>query len=130
MIDFIKKLFNKPEHEISPSVDESTNIRFILKIKDLDVGYLTIEDDLWTFRYSEAFRSQTTYSRLVGFSDLYKEYQSDVLWPFFKIRIPGLKQPMIREIIESEKINENDEAGLLKRFGRRNTSNPYVLETI
>jgi len=42
--------------------------------------------------------------------------------------IPGLKQPKIQEILEEENIDKNDEVALLYRFGRRTTSNPYILE--
>jgi hypothetical protein len=72
---------------------------FIVKIDDLVVGYLTRKNNLWQFNYSEDFKNQKEYYRLVGFSDLNKLYQSEVLWPFFKIRIPGLKQPMIQEVL-------------------------------
>ena len=59
-----------------------------------------------------------------------KTYKNEVLWPFFKIRIPGLKQPLVQEIISTENINANDEASLLKKFGEKNTSNPYILKTV
>lgn len=132
MMDFLKKLFNKPEDEPIGS-SSSTDVRFVLKIDDaalgsLEIGTLDFKDGLWIFQYSEAFRNQSKYSRLVGFSDLSRVYRSDVLWPFFKIRIPGLKQPMVQEVIKAENINQNDEASLLKRFGRKNISNPYLLE--
>ena len=101
---------------------------FILKIEDLIIGTLSLKDGLWIFRYSDAFREQDRYRRLIGFSDMEKVYKSDTLWPFFKLRIPGLKQPLIKEILESEDIDVTDEVGLLKRFGKLNVSNPYVLE--
>ncbi|MCB9283015.1 MAG: hypothetical protein H6563_02990 [Lewinellaceae bacterium] len=131
MMEFLKKLFNKSEDDFSGS--ESQNVRFILKIDDLELGILEIgilefKDGLWIFQYSEAFKNQSKYSKVIGFSDLSKVYKSDVLWPFFKIRIPGLKQPMVQEVLKAENINQNDEASLLKRFGRKNISNPYLLE--
>lgn len=132
MIDFLKKLFNKPEDELTGS-SSSTNVRFSLKIDDpelgaLEIGTLEFKDGLWIFQYSEAFRNQNKYSRLIGFSDLSKVYRSEVLWPFFKIRIPGLKQPMVQEVLKAENISQSDEASLLRRFGRKNISNPYLLE--
>ena len=130
MIEYLRrKLFNKPEEDNSHDSKLAKSIRFTLKIGKLEIGYLTIENAMWTFRYSTDFKEQEKYSRLVGFSNLNKVYKSEVLWPFFKIRIPGLKQPLIQEILESENIDKNDEASLLKRFGRNNISNPYVLES-
>jgi len=131
MIEFIKNLFSKPD-------DESTNFQnsdatFVLKIDDKEVGEIVIgtlefSNNFWIFKYSEAFKQQQKYRRLVGFSDLDKIYKREVLWPFFKIRIPGLKQPLVQKILEEEAINKSDEVSLLKRFGRRSISNPYLLE--
>jgi hypothetical protein len=70
------------------------------------------------------------YAALTGFSDLHKVYKSQDLWPFFFIRIPWLKQLMIREIIKSEKIDGSNEAVLLRRFGSKSMSNPYILEPV
>ncbi|MGB5941586.1 MAG: HipA N-terminal domain-containing protein [Leeuwenhoekiella sp.] len=129
MKEFFRTFFNKSQSKTvstSPQVDA----KFVVKIDDLDIGYLNRKNNLWQFQYSEKFKNQTRYHRLVGFSDLNKVYQSDILWPFFKIRIPGLKQPQIKEIIEKDNIDENDEALLLRRFGRRAISNRYLLESI
>ena len=59
--------------------------------------------------------------------DLDKVYKKETLWPFFLVRIPGLKQPAIKEIIEKENIDSQNEAALLKRFGKHSISNPYEL---
>ena len=130
--NYISKMENNKTLRSSSS---STNARFSLKIDDPELGALEIatleyQDGLWIFQYSEAFRNQSKYSRLIGFSDLSKVYRSDVLWPFFKIRIPGLKQPMVQEVLEAENISKSDEVSLLRRFGRRNISNPYLLEPV
>ncbi|MGF1560443.1 MAG: hypothetical protein ACFCUL_15255 [Flavobacteriaceae bacterium] len=131
MKEFFRSFFNKSSEEKvvvtdSPKVDA----KFVIKIDDLIIGTLNRKNNFWQFQYSDDFKNQQEYYRLVGFSDLNKVYQSEVLWPFFKIRIPGLKQPMIQEIIELDKLDVSDEAILLKRFGRRSISNPYILESI
>lgn len=127
MKEFIKKIFRKDnEHPISFEFDGV--IKFNLKINDLIIGFLKIENKKWTFKYSDEFKNQDNYRRLAGFSDLNKIYESNELWPFFKIRIPGLKQPMIKEILEKENLTGSNEAILLKRFGRKSMSNPYILE--
>jgi len=50
-----------------------------------------------------------------------------LLWPFFGIRIPGLKQPAIQEILRNENIETDNDVELLKRFGQKTISNPYEL---
>lgn len=128
MTNFIKRLFSK--HDDFLSQNSNSNISFILSIGNLKIGYLTYENDEWIFKYSKDFKVQQKYKRITGFSDLNKTYRKDVLWPFFKIRIPGLKQPMIKEIIDAENIDVSDEALLLKRFGKKIRSNPYILEYV
>ena len=133
MLDFnlIKSFFKKgKDQNLKPIEFEfDGEIKFTLKIKNLKIGQLSIEKGLWVFVYSEEFKKQEKYDRLTGFSDLNKKYQAKMLWPFFKIRIPGLKQPMIRDIIEAENLDESNEAVLLKRFGKLTMSNPYILES-
>ena len=128
MKEYFRNFFNKSDNKKKVSIEFDGVIKFTLKIEDLIIGNLELKEKHWVFYYSEDFKTQNVYRRLAGFSDLEKTYESQVLWPFFKIRIPGLKQPMIREIIESEKLNKDDEASLLRRFGRVTMSNPYVLE--
>ena len=128
MKKYLKSFFNKSGGNEKVSFEFEGVIKFTLKINKLDIGHLYIEDSLWKFSYSNEFKEQKKYRKLAGFSDLNKTYESKILWPFFKIRIPGLKQPMILEIIEKEKLDKDNEALLLKRFGRRTVSNPYILE--
>jgi len=132
MLNLLKRLIYKGDTEsLKPVEFEFTcEIRFTLKIKNLIIGYLSVENELWNFRYSDEFKKQSKYARLTGFSDLEKIYKTDVLWPFFKIRIPGLKQPMIMDIIESENLDAKNEAVLLKRFGKKTMSNPYILDSV
>lgn len=130
MLNLFKKLITKEDNtNLDPVEFEfAGEIRFTLKIKDLIIGYLSVEEGLWNFKYSDEFKDQTKYARLTGFSDLNKIYKAKVLWPFFKIRIPGLKQPMIKDIIASEKLDAQNEAVLLRRFGKKSMANPYILE--
>jgi hypothetical protein len=129
VIALFRKILNKgTETEDVSAVKADGDNRFVLKIKDLVIGHLWTEDGQWVYEYSEDFRNQDYYARLTGFSKLDKTYRSKYLWPFFQIRIPGLKQPMIKEIIRDENLDASNEAVLLRRFGRLSMSNPYVLE--
>lgn len=123
----IKKLFSKNGEDdiISLPVDEIA--KFALKVDGMDLGKLSCKDGVWEFNYEEAFKHNEEYNRIVGFPDLNKSYHSHTLWPFFRVRIPGLNQPLIKEIITNEHINPTNEVELLKRFGKKTISNPYVL---
>ena len=46
---------------------------------------------------------------------------------FFPDSHSGLKQPAIKEIIEKENLDTENEAALLKRFGKHSIANPYEL---
>ena len=130
MLDYFKKWFNKSGEDEIHNNSNPENIGFVLFIDDMVVGFLDLKNNEWQFYYSEEFKSQDVYHRLVGFRDVNKKYTSDVLWPFFKLRIPGLGQPMIREIIERENINPESELELLVRFGERASANPYILKVV
>lgn len=119
-----------PDHQPAQlDVTTEANI-FLLRIGDVVIGHLSTEENRWKFEYSDEFRSSDRYSRIIGFSDLNKTYYSDELWPFFRLRIPGLKQPLVREIMERERIDSSNEVALLKRFGLKSISNPYMLEPV
>ncbi len=130
MKNYINRFFSKPENEDSGISFASSGAKFELKISNLVIGILFSENNKWYFEYSDEFKAQSQYYRIVGFSDLNRKYENDTLWPFFKVRIPGLKQPMVQEIIEKEEIDSKDESSLLKRFGKRIATNPYILESV
>lgn len=119
------KLFSKGDepHDFAPI---EQNGKMTLKLNDLIIGYLTCSNEEWTFKYSDEFQNQNEFHSIVGFPKLDQVYKSKKLWPFFQIRIPGLKQPAIIETIKKENIKYN-EFELLKRFGRKSVSNPYEL---
>ena len=116
------------DYEMQVQLPKDEEAKFILMVDDLRIGTLFCEKGEWFFKYTEEFKQHSDeYNRIVGFSDLNKIYKSDTLWPFFQIRIPGLKQPAVQEILEKEKIDKDNEVALLKRFGQKSISNPYEL---
>lgn len=132
MVQKIMNWFSKddgePQWQVELPKDETA--KFILKVDNIQVGILQCDNGSWLFKYSDEFKSQAKiYNLIVGFPDLDKIYTSDTLWPFFRIRIPGLKQPAIKEIISKEKIDKSNEVELLKRFGKKTISNSYELES-
>jgi HipA-like protein len=128
MINIIKKWFSKGEEDYGLHVPQDEEATFILKVDKIKVGTLRCEKGEWIFSYDNEFKANSDeYTHIVGFPNLEKEYRSETLWPFFRIRIPGLKQPAIQEVLQKENIEKDNEVALLKRFGRKTISNPYLL---
>lgn len=128
----IKKIFNwfsKGEEEVTLNLPKNEKAVFTLKIDNVEVGKLRCDNGLWEFVYSDEFKNEyyQDYKRIAGFPNLDRVYKRETLWPFFLVRIPGLKQPAIKEIIEKEKIDAENEVELLKRFGQKSIANPYEL---
>ena len=128
MLEKIKAWFSRNDDDLAMYLPENETITFILKIDDLDIGILAGQNGKWEFKYTDEFKQNSEYSRIIGFPDIYKKYTNTTLWPFFRIRIPGLKQPAVQEILEKEKIDKKNEVELLKRFGHKTIANPYILE--
>jgi HipA-like protein len=134
MIKYFKSLFSKsevPSSDIEVHLPKDENATFELRVDKLVIGILHCENGEWEFKYTDAFKQhRNEYNHIAGFSNLDKVYHNDTLWPFFQTRIPGLKQPAVKEILKKEHINESNELELLKRFGQKTISNPYELELV
>jgi HipA-like protein len=115
--------------KISKNVQAPPGVRatFQLKYDDLLVGTLSVQDGIWRFEYSDAFRGSDL-RPIVEFPDVDKVYEREDLWQFFAVRIPSSEQPEVEEIIRQEHIDEDDAVSLLKRFGKRTIANPFHLE--
>lgn len=101
---------------------------FVLRYRNVDIGWLSLKDGEWTFRYADAFsRFPKSLRTITEFPDISKTYHSSDLWPFFAVRIPSLRQASVKKILESEQIDATDKARLLARFGRRAVSSPFEL---
>ena len=129
MLSKIKSWFSKGEEDMATYLPSDENATFVLKISDIDVGILHCENGVWEFSYTDEFKNlhNKEYKNIAAFPQLEKTYKKETLWPFFRIRIPGLKQPSIKKIIEEENIDTSSEVALLKRFGQHTISNPYEL---
>jgi HipA-like protein len=133
MVNYLKRFFSKQgeENEIEIRLPKKENATFELKIDRVVVGTLHCENGEWEFKYTDQFKSlRNKYNHIAGFSNLDKVYHNETLWPFFQTRIPGLKQPAVKEILKKENINETNELELLKRFGHKTISNPYELDLV
>ena len=114
--------------EVQVQLPQDETAKFILLVDNIRIGTLYCEKGEWYYKYTDDFKKHSDeYNRIVGFPDLNTTYKSETLWPFFQVRIPGLKQPAIQEILKKEKIDMGNEVALLKRFGHKTITNPYEL---
>ena len=108
----------------------NTQVAFYLTYKNLEIGLLIFNKDNWTFQYSNNFILQNTIKPIIDFPNIHKIYQSATLFPFFDFRIPSLKRPEIQDIIKKEKIDAANKVEMLKYFGKKTITNPYILTAI
>ena len=132
MIENLKKILSREggREYVQPSKEEKAD--FLLRVREhtghtLDVGHLSLREGTWHFEYTDVFRRKTDIRPIVNFPHLDKHYESDTLWPFFVIRIPGLKQPAVQREIKEQELDERNEAQLLKHFGKTSIANPFIL---
>ena len=109
-------------------LSEEVTHDFTLHYKSHHIGTLTFHNGNWSFSYSEYFKDKKPIQLIHDFSDVDKVYQFRYLHPFFSMRIPSLKQPKVKRIVETEKIDVHNEVDLLKRFGRITIANPFILQ--
>ncbi len=133
MLNKLKKIFHKKFNETKEQTEKTVKIIevFQLKFEEITIGELKFENGEWIFEYSNEFKNhKNEYNHIAGFSNLDRIYKSDELWPFFQSRIPGLKQPSVKEIIKKEHIDSSNKVELLKRFGKESINNPFELELV
>ncbi len=105
-------------------------VKFVLRYKELTIGFLELKEGVWTYRYSDEFKQQYDIKPLTDFPDVNKLYESKELLPFFMQRIPSLSQPKVLAVIKKERIEKNNEVELLKRFGAYSITNPFELQPL
>jgi hypothetical protein len=108
-------------------VDVSTEAVFMLVFGNLPILVLARNPNGWTMRYTEEFKNQHTLAPLVPFPDVNKNYQTAELWPFFAVRIPSIARPEVKRTVREEKLNYDDVAAMLRRFGRKSIADPFEL---
>lgn len=123
----LKKILFRQDGQKQLQTPKGETAEFLVRHDNLDVGYLILRDEKWHFEYTDSFRENKDIRPIIDFPHLDKRYESDVLWPFFLIRIPGLKQPAIQKMIEDGKLDPSNEVQLLKRFGETTIANPFTL---
>lgn len=126
----LKKFLNfwNEHSQVVKETPVELQIGFILSYKDLTIGFLTHENGIWKFTYSNEYKKQHEFTPLIDFPDKFKTYTNQALWPFFTSRIPSLNQPLVQETLKKQQTDPN-EASLLKLFGKKTIANPFTLES-
>lgn len=106
---------------------DNLNTQFILSYNGLKIGILSINNSEWVFEYSEEFKNQGEVLPLSNFPNKNMIYKSKELWPFFASRIPTAAQLERKAAISHKKVERN-EVNLLRKYGRRTITNPFVLQ--
>ena len=127
MISTLKKILFRQDGLKHLRTPQDETAEFLVRHRNLDVGHLTLRGGKWHFEYTDSFRGKKDICPIIDFPHLDKHYESDVLWPFFVIRIPGLGQPAVQRVIREENLDPSNEAQLLKRFGKTTIANPFTL---
>jgi HipA-like protein len=106
---------------------DNLKAQFILTYNKLVIGYLSINNAEWSFEYSDEFKSQNEILPLSNFPDKNLVYSSKELWPFFASRIPSAAQ-LERKALASKEVLESNEVNLLRKYGQKTITNPFVLQ--
>src|SRR5271166_200051 len=120
-------LFKRSEGFENLKTPQNMEARFELSYKNLTIGYLSIKNGKWFFKYTDEFKKQKQLLPMIDFKDVNKVYESEELWPFFTSRIPSLSQHYVKSIIDQKNIDAENEVSLLEHFGKRTITNPFLL---
>jgi len=111
-------------------IQNGESAKFHLLYGGLLIGTLSVNDEIWTFTYSDEFKQKSNFRPIVEFPDVNQTYQSPELWQFFASRIPSPQQEVVEEILKKENIAEDNAVSLLQRFGKHTITNPFHLEFV
>ena len=89
------------------------------------VGILSQEGKEFVFRYDERFQHREDVPPISAFPDKTKEYRSEMLWPFFEVRLPPLDRPDIASQVKDRNVDQDDVLTLLAEFGQKTVTTPY-----
>ena len=106
---------------------DNLQANFVLTYNKLVIGHLSIGNSEWSFEYSEEFKNQSEILPLSNFPDKNMIYSSNELWPFFASRIPSTAQLERKAAASHEKADSN-EVNLLRKYGHRTITNPFILQ--
>lgn len=90
----------------------------------VQVGQLDFDGKEWTFEYHDEYKRRPDLRAIEGFDDREKVYRSEMLFPFFSVRIPDPKRTDVRRLLDADHISQPQASDMLRLFGRRVASSP------
>jgi|APTNR8051073442_1049403.scaffolds.fasta_scaffold00313_2 HipA-like protein len=123
-------LFKSEEQPAAFQTPQHISVKFMLLHGTIAIGELTLDNGIWTFCYTEAFKAQDRLAPLIDFSNVDRVYKSHELFPYFAGRIPSLARPQIQRIIKKQNIDDRNTVALLKHFGQRTITTPFELVSL
>lgn len=85
------------------------------------VGHLWCEEGEFVFRYEPSYEG----SLIPEFPDRDSPHKSEVLWPFFEVRMPPTSRKDVQEVMN--RVNADDPLEVLAALGGVSVTNPYEL---
>lgn len=113
------------ENRMTP---DDMQVQFVLSYSKLVIGNLSVSKGKWNFEYSDDFKKQGEILPLSNFPNKELVYSSEELWPFFASRIPSVAQLESKEKITLNELSDRNEVNLLRKYGHRTITNPFVLQ--
>jgi hypothetical protein len=106
----------------------ASQVAFVLRFRKVPILRLGLVGGVWELEYTAQFKAQSRLLLIVCFPDVGKVYRSGKLWPFFSVRIPSIARPEVQRTVHEEHLDYDDVAAMLRRFGRKSVSGPFMLE--
>lgn len=116
--------------QTTSGTEAGRRLHVLLRLDDelVLVGTLSQESDLFVFQYADDFIRRGL-PPISGFPRLTTErYTSDVLWPFFQVRLPPATRADVARVLKDKHVDTNDVFEMLRVLGRRTLTSPYELE--
>lgn len=85
------------------------------------IGELSCEGSAFVFRYESGYEGPP----ISAFPRKDRSYRSDVLWPFFEVRMPPTSRKDVQDVMKN--VDADDPLAVLEALGGRSVTNPYEL---
>ncbi len=134
LTEILSDLFSEWGSALSPARPkpvEKRSLNIVIALPDervITVGRLTVADTRFVFSYSDEFK-KLELPPLPGFPNKEERYESDVLFPFFKVRLPPKSRDDVMRVMKERNVDDKDIFEILRVLGRKTLTSPYELQT-
>lgn len=133
LTNFLRDLFTQWGDDLSlePAKGPSRSLDVVLKLENREVvivGRLTVADSRFKFAYTDGFKASDL-PPLPGLLNKEEIYESDVLFPFFQVRLPPKSRDDVARVMKEHNMGDADIFEILRVLGRRTATSPYEFQT-